>query len=102
MRRRDLGTPGLLPFLLATVAGACAHPARRTAPAPRSPEATVRAIADGVLRDASFRFVDRSGTRYASPAQAPAGATLRLESGYNDWRYWNGVLGIALIRLTEA
>jgi rhamnogalacturonyl hydrolase YesR len=65
-------------------------------------EASLRAVAGVVLKDASFRFVDeKSGQRFASPDQAPPGAELGLESGYNDWRYWNGVLVIAMMRLSD-
>ena len=62
----------------------------------------VRAVANAVLRDASFLFVDRqNGQKYKSPVEAPADAKIQLESAYNDWRYWNGVLNIAMIRLGE-
>ena len=63
-------------------------------------ERAIRAVADGVLRDATFDFVDSAtGRRYAVPDSAPAGARLRTASAYNDWRYWNGVLNIAMGRL---
>ena len=63
-------------------------------------ERAVRRVADGVLRDATFDFVDSAtGRRYPAPDSAPAGARLRLGSGYNDWRYWNGVLNMAMGRL---
>lgn len=63
-------------------------------------ERAVRAVADGVLREATFDFVDSAtGRRYAVPDSAPAGAALRLGSRYNDWRYWNGLLDLAMLRL---
>jgi unsaturated rhamnogalacturonyl hydrolase len=62
----------------------------------------VRAVVNAVLRDATFRFMDRqSGLRFKSTDEAPLDAKLMLESSYNDWRYWNGVLNIAMIRLGE-
>jgi len=62
----------------------------------------VRAVADAVLRDATFQFVDRqSGLRFKSTDEAPPDAKTQLESPYTDWRYWNGVLNIAMIRLGE-
>ena len=65
-------------------------------------EVSLRAVANVAMRDASFRFIDeKSGQSFVSPDQAPAGAQLRLESRYNDWRYWNGVLVIAMMRLGE-
>jgi len=57
----------------------------------------VRAVADRVLRDATFDFVDSAtGRHYAAADSAPAGARLRIASPYNDWRYWNGVLNQAM------
>jgi rhamnogalacturonyl hydrolase YesR len=65
-------------------------------------ETALRSVACAVLKDASFGFVDgKSGRRFASPGEAPEGAVLRLESGYNDWRYWNGVLIIGMMRLGD-
>ncbi|HMK39797.1 MAG TPA: glycoside hydrolase family 88 protein [Bacteroidota bacterium] len=62
----------------------------------------LRAVADLVVKDARFRFVDgNSGQSYSSADRAPAGAALRLGSRFNDWRYWNGVLAIGIIRLGE-
>jgi rhamnogalacturonyl hydrolase YesR len=49
-----------------------------------------------------FRFVDqKSGGHFKSASEAPRDAQLRLVSPYADWRYWNGVLNIALMRLGE-
>ncbi len=84
--------------LLALALGTHAVPVRAQADT-----ATVRAlrtVADGVLREATFDFVDSAtGRRYAAADSAPAGARLSLGSAYNDWRYWNGVIGLALPRL---
>ena len=61
--------------------------------------AVMRAVAASVTEHARFRFVGgRDGQRYDSVALAPRGVQLNLESGYNDWRYWNGVLLIGLMR----
>jgi len=65
-------------------------------------EHAIRAVADAVIRDAAFGVVDqRSGRQYESATQAPRDAQLRLVSPYTDWRYWNGVLNLALMRLGE-
>ncbi len=78
------------------------RPAALVAQQPGATERAVRAIADGVLRDATFQVVDpATGQRYDAPAQAPAGARLRLASPYHDWRYWNGVMGVAMLRLSD-
>ncbi len=66
-------------------------------------ERALTAVAEGVLRDATFDFVDSAtGRRYAVPEDAPAGARLRIGSPYNDWRYWNGVLNLAMLRAAAA
>ena len=60
------------------------------------------AISNGILKDATFQLVDqKTGTRYKSTEKIPDAAQLKPESPYNDWRYWNGVLNIAMIRLSE-
>jgi rhamnogalacturonyl hydrolase YesR len=62
----------------------------------------LRCVADAILKNATFGFVDlKTGRRFAIPGDAPPGAELQLESPYTDWRYWNGVLNIAMIRLGE-
>ena len=62
----------------------------------------LRLVADAVVHNATFRFVDRkSEVRYASLQAVPPGIDVRPESPYTDWRYWNGVLNIAMIRLGE-
>ncbi|MFH0990246.1 MAG: glycoside hydrolase family 88 protein [bacterium] len=67
-----------------------------------STERKLRSIADGVLKKASFEFLDqKSGTRFASPDEAPRDSQLRPESPYTDWRYWNGVLNLAMMRLGD-
>ena len=93
--------PGVL--IAATSVFACSQAPPPVAPAPFSVAAVVRSIADRVLAGATFQVIDSaSGRTFASPADAPAGAHLRLASPYNDWRYWNGVLNIALLRLSAA
>lgn len=64
---------------------------------------TLRSIAAHVVNDTAFGFVDqKSGQRFASAADISKGSQVRLASPFTDWRYWNGVLNIALIRLGEA
>ncbi len=59
-------------------------------------------VVNAVLEDATFRFVDQnSGEVYTKPETAPTDARLRSESAYNDWRYWNGVLNLAMVKLSD-
>lgn len=62
-------------------------------------EQKLRLVADAVLKDASFQFVDQEGNIFESTEEAPEGSNLYLKSAYNDWRYWNGVLNIAMIKI---
>ena len=72
------------------------------AQAVRDTEQALRAIAKVVVTDSAFLFVDQNtGLHFTSAAAAPNGAKLRLVRPYADWRYWNGVLNIGLIRLGE-
>jgi rhamnogalacturonyl hydrolase YesR len=85
---------------LAATLSCPAGPAR--AQSAEETERAVRAVADGVLREATFDFVDSAtGRHYKTPQDAPAGARLALGSRYNDWRYWNGVLNLGMRRLAD-
>ncbi len=65
-------------------------------------EGVLKKIADAVLEDASFQLIDQVSEQiYLSVNEVPLHAILKLKSPYNDWRYWNGILNIALIRLGE-
>lgn len=60
------------------------------------------ALVNNIITNTSFKFVDQnSRTKYSSTNNVPANAHLSIESVYNDWRYWNGVLNVAMIRLSE-
>jgi unsaturated rhamnogalacturonyl hydrolase len=60
----------------------------------------IQSIADAVLKEASFGFIDqKSDQKFSSPLNAPLNSQLKIESPYNDWRYWNGVLSIAMLNL---
>lgn len=66
-------------------------------------ERCLRAVADAVISASTFRFIDpESGVQYDSPSSAPRDAALALQSPYNDWRYWNGVLNIGMRKAGEA
>lgn len=62
----------------------------------------LRLVANAVIKDATFQFVEKkSGKQYKSAEDAPFNATLQQESQYTEWRYWNGVLNIAMMKLGE-
>jgi unsaturated rhamnogalacturonyl hydrolase len=60
----------------------------------------LRLVANAVIKDVAFQFVDtKSGKHYKSAEDAPFDAILQQESAYTEWRYWNGVLNIAMMKL---
>ena len=62
----------------------------------------LRTVAAHVLHEATFLFVDgKTGESHGSPAGFPPDARVTLGSGYNDWRYWNGVLLLAMMRMGD-
>ena len=62
----------------------------------------LRLVADKIIKDATFRFIDeKTSFYYNSTENIPQDAKLKPESPYNDWRYWNGVLNIAMINLSD-
>jgi hypothetical protein len=50
-------------------------------------EIVLRSVADAVLKNAAFQFIDqKSGDRFSTPEDAPLNAQLKPVSPYNDWR----------------
>lgn len=65
--------------------------------------AVLRKVADRILQETSYQFVDtRTGKLYANLAGVPPSPDMKVMSRYNDWHYTNGVLGIAMLELSEA
>jgi unsaturated rhamnogalacturonyl hydrolase len=63
-------------------------------------KAKLTAIAHSVLSSGVFQVRnDTVGIQVNTYVKAPLKTQLRLVSPYNDWRYWNGVLNIAMINL---
>ena len=66
-------------------------------------EKEIRLVADAVVKASSFRLVDKkNGKEFTSTKDVPSDAQLEIESPNNDWRYWNGVLNIAMITAGDA
>jgi unsaturated rhamnogalacturonyl hydrolase len=65
-------------------------------------EIVLRSVADVVLKNATFQFIDqKSSQTFVSTENVSRDAQLKPKSPYNDWRYWNGVVNIAMIKLGE-
>ena len=68
----------------------------------REPISIAEQIADSIIIKVSFNLIDKESSKiYDSPVDANVKTKLSLTSPYNDWRYWNGVLNIAMLRLAE-
>jgi len=62
----------------------------------------LRGIADKILANSEFSFTDQNtGERYESVKGLPLSPDLKVTSEYNEWKYQNGVLNLALIKLSE-
>jgi rhamnogalacturonyl hydrolase YesR len=62
----------------------------------------LQTIADAILTNATFQFIDKkNGEHFVAAELAPSDAQLVPESPYTDWRYWNGVLNIAMLKVGE-
>lgn len=59
-------------------------------------------VVENVTGKNNFRFADEQFMAfYSSAYDAPEGVVLKPTSPYNDWRYWNGVLNIAMYALSD-
>lgn len=62
----------------------------------------VRRIADNVLENTSFKFINKeTGETYTTTKGLAYSAQVRNESPYNTWEYWNGVLSVAMVQLGQ-
>ena len=67
------------------------------------PERIVRRVADHILATTSFAIVDPgTGGRWTTTEGLAYSPTVRVESPYNQWEYWNGVMTVGLVRLAGA
>ena len=71
---------------------------------PAQIEKTVRSVADNILSGSSFKILNKKTGESFDVADKSSGdpADLIIESPYNEWKYWNGVLNIAFDELGEA
>lgn len=67
-----------------------------------SPEEITRKVADNVIRNTSFNFINKNTKeKYASTRDLPVSADITTESPYNKWEYVNGVLAIGMMQLAR-
>lgn len=65
----------------------------------RTDERAVRSIANLLIKDTVYGFVDKkTGQIYSQAKDAPVEADLRLLSDYTTWRYTNGVINLGMLQ----
>lgn len=63
-------------------------------------ERVLRHVAGHMMQHTTFKIVNKeTGKTFSGSKDLPVDARYRVESPYNDWRYWNGVLNIGFITL---
>jgi len=59
-------------------------------------------VADNVIANTSFKIINtETKETYDSSKGLPVSKDYQFESPYNAWQYWNGVLAIGMINLSE-
>jgi len=67
-----------------------------------NPEAVVRKVADYVVANTSFQFVNaKTGEKFSSTKGLTPSADIKAESKLNKWFYSNGVLNIGMVQLSK-
>lgn len=62
-------------------------------------EALVRKVADRILDNTSFRFINnKTGEKFTTTKGLAPSADVKAESRYNKWMYVNGVLSVGMVQ----
>ncbi len=65
-------------------------------------EKILRAVADRIIKLTTFRFAEPGEKQAFAPEDKDTfSESMIMESGYNDWKYWNGVILTAFKRLSQ-
>lgn len=57
-------------------------------------------VADHIIDNTSFKIINKqTGELFDNTKKLPFSADYKVESPYNEWKYWNGVLAISMIEL---
>ncbi len=66
----------------------------------KSPEETVRFLADNVLSQTSHTLMNfKTGEIYTESENLAVNASIRVKSKFTDWNYKNGFMNIAMLRI---
>jgi len=61
----------------------------------------IKKVANNIVSNTSFAFVDKGNNRYASTKGLKPGLDIEIESTYTTWHYWNGLLNLSFLSLNE-
>ena len=68
----------------------------------RDAETVIRKIADNVLANTTYQLKDTStGKTYDSTKGLTWNENIVIDSPYNDWKYWNGVLNLGMMEMGD-
>ena len=63
-------------------------------------ERTLRNVAGNIIQNTTFKIVNiKTGDKSDDSSQLPVETGYRVDSPYNEWKYWNGVMNIGFIAL---
>lgn len=59
-------------------------------------------VANYIMDHTTFKIVNaKTGETLSSSDKLPVSADYKVQSPYNEWRYWNGVMNISFVALSE-
>lgn len=75
--------------------------AQRSQPKPQQDiERLLRNVAENIIENSTFKIINKkTGETFDNSKNLPISPDYQIESPYNQWRYWNGVMNIGFITL---
>jgi len=89
-------------FLIIALWGiSCSVHGQKSHPDPEQDiERVLRNVAGNIIQNSTFRIVNKeTGETFVNSKNLPINAAYGVESPYNKWEYWNGVLNIGFLTL---
>ncbi len=62
----------------------------------------IQLVTDNILSNTTYTIIDKENKEsYTSSKNLPTDKEFKIESPYVEWKYWNGVLNIAMLELSK-
>jgi len=62
----------------------------------------IQLVANNILNNTTYTIINtENGKSYTSSANLPKDEEFKIGSPYVEWKYWNGVLNMAMLKLSE-